>query len=199
MSIRNFSDIAFTESVKQVQNEKGSRKHYERMGEVEFTELGYREKDFIASLDMFYMATVSDTNWPYLQYRGGKRGFLKVLSDTQLGYADFRGNMQYISTGNLTVNNRVLLFLMDYTRRMRLKIWATTEIISADDPRLQKLLIDEDYGARIERFIIFNVKAYDWNCPQHITPRFTVEEITQMLANGTIKLDDELLKKLNGE
>lgn len=196
--IKNFTDIAFTESVKQVQDEQGSRKRMERMEEIEYTELYHREKDFIESLDMFYMATSNEDGWPYVQFRGGPQGFLKVLSGTQLGYADFRGNMQYLSVGNLKANNKVALILMDYLRKMRLKIWAETEIVSAEDhPELAEKLILPDYKAKVERLVLFNVKAYDWNCPQHITQRFSIEEMTNLLLNGTLKLGKDMLAKLN--
>ncbi|OJJ15450.1 hypothetical protein BKI52_39230 [marine bacterium AO1-C] len=196
--IKNFTDIAFTESVKQVQEAQGSRKHMERMEEVAYTELYFREKDFIESLNMFYMATTNEDGWPYVQFRGGPRGFLKVLSGTQLGYADFRGNMQYLSVGNLNANNKVALILMDYVRKMRLKIWAETEIVAAEDyPELAEQLILPDYKAKVERLILFNVKAYDWNCPQHITQRFSLEEMTNLLLNGTLKLGKDMLAKLN--
>ncbi|HAS42685.1 MAG TPA: pyridoxamine 5'-phosphate oxidase [Microscillaceae bacterium] len=196
--IKNFTDIAFTESVKQVQDAQGSRQRMERMEEIEYTELYHREKDFIESLDMFYMATTNEEGWPYVQFRGGPRGFLKVLSGKQLGYADFRGNMQYLSVGNLSANNKVALILMDYLRKMRLKIWAETEIVAAEDhPELAEQLILPDYKAKVERLILFNVKAYDWNCPQHITQRFSIEEMTNLLLNGTLKLGKDLLKTLN--
>jgi len=196
--IKNFTDIAFTESVKQVQNTQGSRQRMERMEEIEYTELYHREKDFIESLDMFYIATTNEEGWPYVQFRGGPRGFLKVLSGKQLGYADFRGNMQYLSVGNLSANNKVALILMDYLRKMRLKIWAETEIVAAEDhPELADQLILPDYKAKVERLILFNVKAYDWNCPQHITQRFSIEEMTNLLLNGTLKLGKDLLVKLN--
>ena len=177
---QNFTKLAFTDNVKKIQEQYGSRKSYARMelsGDKYI--LTGREIPFIKSRDSFYMATVGETGWPYVQFRGGPKGFLKVIDNTTLGYADFRGNMQYISAGNINTNHKASLFLIDYPSRQRLKIWAESKVIEADDdPQLLKKLIDSDYEARIERMIIFNILAYDWNCSQHITPRYTTEEIT---------------------
>lgn len=194
--IKNFTDIAFTESVKKLQEENGSRRSYRRMDGMEVNELHIGEMQFIANRDMFYMATVGENGWPYVQYRGGPKGFLKVLSPTQIAFADFRGNRQYISTGNLTATKKAALILMDYTTRTRLKIWVETEIISASDSKLHEKLVTTDYPAKVERFVIMNVKAYDWNCPQHITQRFTLDQYTELLAKGNLKLDKTLLKRL---
>lgn len=194
--IKNFTDIAFTESVKDLQRANGSRNNYLRMNEVEKNKLTPAEEHFITNQNMFYMPTVGENGWPYVQYRGGPKGFLKVLSPTQIGFADFKGNMQYISTGNLTDNNKVALILMDYTKRRRLKIWAETEIVKADDERLIDKLVVNDYPAKVERFILMNIKAYDWNCPQHITQRFTLDQYTEMLEGGTLKMNPEFLQSL---
>jgi predicted pyridoxine 5'-phosphate oxidase superfamily flavin-nucleotide-binding protein len=137
-----------------------------------------REIPFIKSRDSFYMATVGENGWPYVQYRGGAIGFLKVINDSTLGFADFRGNMQFISAGNINSNSRASLFLIDYPSRQRLKIWAESKVVEADDDQeLLKKLIVPGYEANIERMIVFNILAYDWNCSQHITPRYTTEEI----------------------
>jgi len=127
------------------------------------------------------MGTIGDNGWPYVQFRGGPKGFLKVIDDSTIAYVDFRGNGQYISTGNINDNNKTSLFLMDYPSQRRLKIWAESTIIQANENEelLEKLQV-EDYKARIERIVIFKIQAYDWNCPQHITPRYTADEITQM-------------------
>jgi hypothetical protein len=140
-----------------------------------------REISFIESRDSFFIATVGENGWPYVQYRGGPKGFLKVIDDATLGYADFRGNMQYISVGNINANQKTSLFLIDYPSQQRLKLWAESEIINADQnlELLQKLKMP-DYKAQIERLIIFRIQAYDWNCPQHITPRWTADEIEEM-------------------
>ncbi len=175
----------FTEGVKRAQEHYGSRKHYARFEGTgtEPATLGGAEIDFIESRDGFYMATVNEGSHPYIQFRGGPRGFLKVLDEKTLGYADFRGNLQYISVGNLSDNDRAALFLMDYASKRRLKILARIEVKdTADAPDLVEKLRIPDYKAKIERTMILNVEAFDWNCPQHITPRYTMNEIKLMMA-----------------
>jgi len=187
----NFTELAFTDSVKAQQEKYGSRAAYLRMeqgGEFR-NQLTWQERGFIEARDSFYMSSVGENGWPYIQFRGGPKGFLKVLDDNTLAYADFRGNGQYISTGNFNANNKTVLFLMDYTKQQRLKIWAETKIIDAsDDPALLNQLSDSNYKAKIERIIAFKVHAFDWNCPQHITPRYTKEEI----LNGKVELDQAI-------
>jgi len=176
---QNFTKFAFTESVKKAQEHYGTRKSYARM-EVsgDRFELTNNEVDFIHLRDSFYMASVGENGWPYVQHRGGPKGFLKVIDSTTIAYADFRGNGQYISTGNLQVDNKASLILMDYPSKKRLKIWVETNIIEASENlALMEQLDNTEYKARIERLVILTVKAYDWNCPQHITPRYTIEEI----------------------
>jgi len=175
----DFLDIAATESVKAAQRANGSRDVWERPGHnrpsAAFTEA---EATFIAARDSFYMASVSETGWPYVQHRGGPAGFLKVLDGTTLAFADFRGNRQYISLGNVAANDRVALILMDYPNRARLKIYAHIEVRDlADDPDLAAKLTQPGYRGRPERAFVLHLEAFDWNCPQHITPRFTVAEI----------------------
>lgn len=181
---KNFAEIAFTESVKAQQEKYGSRRQYARMEQFERgTELSFNEEDFIAEQDGFYLATVGEQDQPYVQFRGGPKGFLKVIDKKTLGYADFRGNLQYISVGNLQKNNRAALFLMDYARQARLKIFVTVEVIEAkDNPELTAKLTMPDYQAKIERAMILHVEAFDWNCPQHITPRYTIEQVREMSA-----------------
>jgi predicted pyridoxine 5'-phosphate oxidase superfamily flavin-nucleotide-binding protein len=176
-----------TASVKAAQEHYGTRKNYERIEASakvgEFEGLGDLEKDFIESRDGFYIATINEAAQPYIQFRGGPPGFLKVLDDKTLAYADFKGNLQYITVGNLAANNKAALFLMDYAHQRRLKILATVEVKDvADAPELIENLRMQDYKAKIERGMILRVEAYDWNCPQHITPRYTVEEIRQLIA-----------------
>jgi hypothetical protein len=176
---QNFTKLAFTDSVKKLQEQHGSRKSYARM-EISGDKyvLTDREIAFIKSRDSFYMATVGENGWPYVQYRGGAIGFLKVIDNTTLGFADFRGNMQYISAGNIKSNQKTALFLIDYPSKQRLKIWAQSEIIDPNDnSELLQKLNDSSYKAVIERLIIFKIQAYDWNCPQHIHQRYTTEEI----------------------
>lgn len=193
-----FHDITFTDSVKVAQSHYGSRAHYSKFegGPDKNTLISDAELNFIEQRDGFYMATVGETGHPYIQFRGGKPGFLKVIDERTLGYADFRGNLQYISVGNLAVNKKAALFLMDYPNRRRLKVLAEVEVKDAADvPKLIETLTVKGYKAKIERAVIFHIEAFDWNCPQHITPRYTIDEIRQMVAplHGTIeKLEREL-------
>ena len=176
---RKYTDITFTDSVKEAQTHFGSRATAAKVAawDIDDEHLSAREVHFIADRDSFYMASVNEDGWPYVQFRGGPKGFLKALDDTTLGYADFGGNKQYITTGNLRQNNRVSLFFMDYPNRQRLKLMATTEVFdAADRPDLVEQLRDPSYPGRVERVVLLHVVAFDWNCPQHITPRFTDEE-----------------------
>lgn len=179
-----FAEIAFTPTVKSIQEDQGSRASYARMedGEDSNNLLSDREAGFIAARDSFYMATASETGWPYVQHRGGPVGFLRVLDETSIGFADFRGNRQYVSVGNLTTDNRVSLFLMDYPNKLRLKLLGRARLIGVDDTAILEKLELPDYRARVERGIVIDVEAFDWNCPQHITPRFTQDEIAQAAA-----------------
>jgi predicted pyridoxine 5'-phosphate oxidase superfamily flavin-nucleotide-binding protein len=182
---RAFAEIAFTPSVKAAQSRYGSRRANERIETAEdrADELTPEESKFIAARDSFYQATVSETGWPYVQFRGGPTGFLKVLDHKTIGYADFRGNVQYVSVGNLNVDGRIALILMDYPNRRRLKILGNARIVhEADEPALLASLHTEGYKARVERAVIITVAAFDWNCPQHITPRFTQAEINAAIA-----------------
>lgn len=146
--------------------------------------LGPDELSFIARRDSFYVATVSSDGWPYLQHRGGPAGFLKAIDPETLGFPDFGGNRQLISTGNLASSDRVALFLMDYPRRERLKILGHARMIDARErPDIATLLASTpEPGARVERICLIQVVAYDWNCPQHITPRYTAEEVEELVA-----------------
>ena len=174
-----FLDIASTPSVRAAQAEMGLQDFWTNLPtDRSFDRFTENERAFIASRDSFYMATVSETDWPYVQHRGGPQGFLKVVDDCTLGFADYRGNRQYISTGNIAANDKVCLFLMDYARRARLKIYAHAENLSLDaDPKLTDLLATPGYRAKPERLFRLRLEAFDWNCPQHITPRYTEAEI----------------------
>ncbi len=172
---KNFGDLAFTPAVKATQERLGSRGNYARLeGRTSRTELTAPETAFIAARDSFYIATVGENGWPYIQYRGGPKGFLRVLDASTLGFADFRGNRQYISTGNIASTGRACLFLMDYPAQERLKIWAEAEI--TEDAAVLERVADPSYSARIERGFLFHVLAFDWNCQQHIVPRYTFAE-----------------------
>ena len=182
---RAFSDIAFTPAVREMQTRMGSHSNYAAFDHDEdrHDRLGPMEVEFIAARDSFYQATVSETGWPYVQFRGGPSGFLKVLDEKTLGYADFRGNMQYISVGNFANNDRVSIILMDYANRRRLKLLGRVRVVSLDDDRaLAAKLESPHYRARVQRGVIIDVEGYDWNCPQHITPRFTEAEIVEASA-----------------
>jgi predicted pyridoxine 5'-phosphate oxidase superfamily flavin-nucleotide-binding protein len=180
-----FFDLTFTPSVKAAQQQYGSRRHYAKYesGESDFAGLGEGEREFISQRDGFYLATVGENLQPYIQFRGGKRGFLKVLDGETLAFADFRGNLQYISVGNLKHNDKAALFLMDYANRQRLKILARVEVKDAKEaPELTVKVTMPGDKSVIERVMILHVEAYDWNCPQHITQRFTAEEIEEGLS-----------------
>jgi uncharacterized protein len=180
-----FLNLVFTPSVKAVQQQNGSRDAYaKREGPSEPDRLTENEAQFIASRDSFYMASVGADGWPYVQHRGGLPGFIKVLGDRSLGLADFRGNRQYVSVGNLADDNRVSLFMMDYPRRARLKLLGRARAVNlTDEPDLTSALIDQTYDAKVERGLIIEIEAFDWNCPQHITPRFTLAEIEPSFAS----------------
>lgn len=181
-----FASIAFTPSVKAAQQRDGSRAKYARnfdgRAEVFNDRLGEDEAGFIAAQRSFYMATVSETGWPYVQHRGGPRGFLKVLDDRTLAFADYAGNRQLVSVGNLAVNDRVALILVDYAHRVRLKVLGRLAVreLSADDP-LHDRLVDPAYAARAQRAMVITVEGFDWNCPQHIPLRLDAEDVQRAL------------------
>ncbi len=188
-----FAKIAFTPHVQQQQELNGSRRQYQRMERItpHAEGFGQEETEFIHSRDGFYVATVGETGWPYIQFRGGPAGFLRVLDENTLGFADFRGNRQYITLGNLQTNNRVALFLMDYPGEARLKILGRAEIKSAtDDPTLAERLIVPSYRAIPERLILIHLAGMDWNCRQHITPRWTQGEIALALEPMQRRLEE---------
>jgi predicted pyridoxine 5'-phosphate oxidase superfamily flavin-nucleotide-binding protein len=174
-----FLDIAMTPSVRQAQADMGADGIWgDFKGHREFDRFTENERLFIGERDSFYMATVSETGWPYVQHRGGPRGFLKVVDDKTLAFADYRGNRQYISTGNLAADDRACLFLMDYPRRARLKIYVHVEKLAVEDePAVTDLVTDGAYKAKIERIFRLRLASFDWNCQQHITPRFAEDEV----------------------
>jgi predicted pyridoxine 5'-phosphate oxidase superfamily flavin-nucleotide-binding protein len=179
-----FAEIAFTPNVKKAQEINGSRRSYARLeqGEVHHDVLGPDEASFIAERDSFYMATVSETGWPYIQHRGGPPGFIRVLDNKTIGFADFRGNRQYVSVGNLETDDRVSMILMDYPNRARLKILGRARLVEVDEQDTLNRLSLPDYRAVVERGFVITIEAFDWNCPQHITPRFTPAEIETAVA-----------------
>jgi hypothetical protein len=188
-----FAEIAFTPTVKKVQEQLGSRTAYARMEDVPESmnqNLSEAEAGFIAARNSLYMASVSETGWPYIQHRGGPPGFVRVLDETTIGFADFRGNRQYISVGNLMTDDRVSLFFMDYPNKTRLKLFGRAKIIGLDDQATLSRLEKPDYRARVERGFLIKVEGFDWNCPQHITERFTVDEVRAMTAPLTSRIAD---------
>lgn len=175
------SDVAFTDTVKTIQDRKGSRNGYAKME----AKGGWQDRvtpdlaAFIAARDSFYLATANADGQPYIQHRGGRPGFLKVINDRTLAFADFTGNRQYISQGNLLDNSKAFIFLMDYANRRRVKIWGTARVVE-DDPVLIQSLTDTDYAdGTPEQAMVFEITAWDINCPQHITPRFTEADIAR--------------------
>jgi uncharacterized protein len=176
------SDIAFSSSVKAVQERRGSRAAYARMEEKGgfATAIDQSLADFIESARSFYLATANKDGQPYIQHRGGPPGFLRVLDAKTLAFADFNGNRQYITTGNLEDNPRAMMFLMDYANRRRVKIWGTARVVE-NDPELIARLLPEGYRARAEAAILFNVEAWDVNCPQHIPQMLLAEDVAEMM------------------
>ncbi|MCH7823891.1 MAG: pyridoxamine 5'-phosphate oxidase family protein [Acidobacteria bacterium] len=173
------SDIGFTPSVKAAQEQRGSRAGYALMEQKGgwSDEITPELAAFISQRDSLYLGTASADGQPYIQHRGGPKGFVKVLDNKTLAFADFAGNRQYISVGNLEENDRAFIFLMDYPNRRRIKIWGRAEFVE-DTPSLLERVADPTYGATVERALVFHVEAWDVNCPQHITPRFTEEEFS---------------------
>lgn len=188
----SFASIAFTPVVKKLQERFGSRRQYERVEKSAPPQdrLTPFETEFLAQRDSFYWATISATGWPYIQHRGGPKGFLKVIDDHTLALADYRGNKQYISTGNLLTDNRVSMIMVDYPRQARLKILGRVEIFEGDNAAdwIKRVRVPGDDSV-IERVFVVHVEAFDWNCPQHITPRYTGDEIRE----GVHAIEDQIL------
>jgi predicted pyridoxine 5'-phosphate oxidase superfamily flavin-nucleotide-binding protein len=188
---QHFGSLVFTPVVKALQEKYGSRRQYARMegGGTSRDRLGPDEAAFIAERDSFYMATTGSTGWPYVQHRGGPKGFLKVIDDSRVAFADFRGNRQYVSTGNLATDNRVAIIMVDYPRQARLKILGRAEVFEGEQAsEWIERLRDSGYKAVIERVYVIQVEAFDWNCPQHITPRFTADQIQEALAPFELRM-----------
>ncbi|PQO37719.1 pyridoxamine 5'-phosphate oxidase [Bremerella cremea] len=189
------SDIAFTPTVKAIQTDKGSRASYEKMEQRG----SWRAKitpdlvEFLSDLDMFYFGTANATGQPYIQYRGGSPGFLKVIDETTLGFADFSGNRQYITVGNLAENPQAFIFLIDYINSRRIKLWGKAKVVEGD-AELEQRLHDPNYRGKVERAILFVVEAWDINCPQHIHKRFP-----QKLVAPVIEELETKIKKLEAE
>ncbi len=189
---KKFTEIAFTPSVKAAQTRYGTRKIYENFvrGDIEEDFLAQEEIEFIQARDSFYLGTVSSNGYPYIQFRGGAKGFLKIIDNKTLGFADFKGNLQYISVGNLADSDRakpasqagrVFLFLMDYAHRRRLKIWGRGKVVDSDPELLQQLIVP-NYPAEVERGILITIEAMSWNCPQHIPVLYSAAEVQAKIA-----------------
>jgi predicted pyridoxine 5'-phosphate oxidase superfamily flavin-nucleotide-binding protein len=172
------SDVAFTPTVKSVQESRGSRRQYARMEEMRGWQSTVTDDlaAFIAERDSFYLATANAEGQPYIQHRGGPKGFLRVLDDKTLAFADFKGNRQYITTGNLADNDRAFIFLMDYASRQRIKIWGRARVVEDDDALIRKLFVS-GYKARPEQAILFTIEAWDVNCQQHIPQKFAADDV----------------------
>ena len=188
---RHYDEVAFTPAVSAVQERYGSRSFYDRRrarggpadGGGPGDPLSSDERDYLAERDSFYLATVSETGWPYVQFRGGPPGFLRAVDEHTIGWADFRGNLQYVSTGNLAGNDRVALIVMDYPNQQRLKIYGHARVAYLEDePDLVAGFAIPDYDAVVQRAVVVSVQAFDWNCQQHITPRYTAAELEPRLA-----------------
>ncbi len=188
---KRISDIAFTPAVKAAQERYGSRDAYARMEEKR----GWSDTitgdlaQFIATRDSFYLATASADGQPYIQHRGGPKGFLKVIGERRLAFADFSGNRQYITVGTLAENDKAYIFLMDYANRRRIKVWGRAHIVE-DDPELLERLADPAYKAKVERAIVFDIEAWDVNCPQHIPRLFSEAEVAEMIMPFKRRIDE---------
>lgn len=202
----NYPSLAFTDTVKSLQEKYGSRKAYAQMEKrLQVKGLTPSEVAFIQARDSFYIASFGENDFPYIQHRGGPKGFLKILDERTLAFLEFSGNKQYITLGNLAANNNVSLFLMDYPNRTRLKLYASAEALDLGNrPDIEEKLTLGNYGYKPERIMMLHVKAFDWNCPQHITPRYTAEEVEEVLVPyqeyiRTLEKEIEKLKsKQNG-
>ena len=181
--MKTFGDIAFTPAVQSLQAQDGSRASYARMqASPAPEELGAAEREFLADADSVYLATVGETGWPYVQHRGGPPGFLRVVGPALVAFADFRGNRQHVSEGNASVNDKASMIVMDYAAQRRLKLLGHLRFVPIDEaePGIAQAIALPAYRARIERAALFEVVAFDWNCPQHITPRYTLAQIAAL-------------------
>lgn len=194
---KNFAEIAFSDAAKSLQEKYGSRNSYASMEKFSVIDgLTDGEISFIENQHSFYMASTGSNGFPYIQHRGGPKGFLKVLGPKRIGFIDFSGNKQYVTVGNMATNKKVALIMIDYPKKTRLKIYAKAEVVELDKNReLYELLALDDYKFRPERMLVLNIEAYDWNCPQHIIPKYTVDEIEAALIpqqNYITKLEQQI-------
>ena len=199
----NYPQPAFTDAVKSMQEANGSRRSYERAEKHQIVDgLDANEIAFIADQDHFFMASYGENGYPYIQHRGGPKGFLKVINPKTLAFVDFTGNKQYITVGNTQTNPNVALIMVSYPLRARLKMYAKIRVVALeDDPELFEQIDPADYTHRPERMMVLDLQAFDWNCPQHITPRYTVEDVEAAFASQkeyVSKLEAEILKLKKG-
>ena len=192
----NYAELAFSEDIKAIQERMGSRRTYEHVEKNSHVDgLTSVETRYLSQMDSFYIASFGDNQFPYIQHRGGPKGFIKVIDEQTIGIVDFSGNRQYISAGNMVKNSNVSLIVLSYPLRARLKIYAEAEIVElTDHPSLFDLLKPQDYKFKPERIMLFHIKAYDWNCPQHITPRYTLAEM-----NKIDEAKDQYIRELEQE
>jgi len=183
------SDVAFSPAVKAIQARKGSRESYAHVEQTRGwrTEIDDNLAGFLSETTSFYLSTASADGQPYIQHRGGPKGFIKVLDSRTLAFADFGGNQQYITQGNLSENRKAHIFIMDYAHRRRVKIWGEAEIIE-NDPALTRSLMPQGYRARPEQVILFTIKAWDTNCPQHIPQKFDAADVAAALASRDTRI-----------
>ncbi|BAQ60152.1 flavodoxin reductases (ferredoxin-NADPH reductases) family 1 [Geminocystis sp. NIES-3708] len=200
---RKFGEIAFTPEVQVAQSDRGSREMYDRYinnGSANDT-ISPKLREFIAEIEGFYLGTVQSNGYPYIQFRGSAKGFLQVLDEKTLGFADYSGNLQYITVGNLSAEDKAFIFLMDYRHRKRVKIWGKAKYIEGDEALIERFRIP-DYPAEIERVILFELEAYSENCPQHIPIRYSqseIDEITEPLKARIAELEKQLSQFINHE
>jgi predicted pyridoxine 5'-phosphate oxidase superfamily flavin-nucleotide-binding protein len=187
-----FLDIAVTPAVRAAQEANGVAEMWQDFkGQREFDRFDEPARRFIAARDSFYLASVSETGWPYVQHRGGPRGFLQLIDDVTLAFADYRGNRQYISLGNVSANDRACLFLMDYPNRRRLKVYVRVETRALDhDPGLTRRVLEDASPGRTERIMMLHLESFDWNCPQYIVPRFTADEMELVLQPLRLRMTE---------
>jgi hypothetical protein len=197
---KNFTKLAFTPSVKAIQEKMGSRQSYRRMEESgDRFILTAQEKIFIETRVDFFISTVGENGWPYMQHRGGPKGFLKVLSDDTLGFADFKGNRQYISSGNIADNGKAMLFLIDYPSQQRVKIWAEAQYIPREQAgEYLDQLVPEGMENQVVSVFILKIQAYDWNCPKYITKRYTADEFMDFVLPNNPDIVEKIEQKLSG-
>ncbi len=182
-----FGNLVFTPVIKALQERYGSRRQYARREQSAYAPIGLGpdEREFLAEADSFYMASVGETGWPYVQHRGGPKGFLKVIDDQTIAFGDYQGNKQYVSAGNVMSNGRVAIILVDYPRQTRLKILGEAKMLEGAEAAAWLARMGESPSKSFERVFVIQVKAFDWNCQQHITPRFTGEQIREVLESSS--------------